>query len=386
MFYISKVSPFIFGLGILNLVYSLIYKSLYGIDERFLILLIYGFICTVIVGAMYQIIPNSQGGKLKHPYISYLVFVGLILFSLFSYISFITVSTFFFFISVLILLTHLLPAIKNWHPPTVRFLGASLMYLFLSSLLLLLSGLGLINIQTAVHTATVGVLLNAVYGVELAWIPMLTMTAVNLRKANLLFYIKQISTPLFILAFYTLEYKYIGMASLLEIGIALSFLMLIYTTLRKKKGLANVPVVVRIFLYALLLLPLGMLLGSHMAFQPDNINTFINLHINVLVYGFAVFTVFGGIFHLLPRIVWNWLYAGKTSTVTISDLVDEKGFSTLVKYSLFLYPLYVLADIYFNLSSLLVYLFIIFLYIKVTFLRTLITIKKEKEHGGNKEA
>ncbi len=386
MFYISKVSPFIFGLGIFNLIYSLIYKSLHGIDERFLILLIYGFICTVIVGAMYQIIPNSQGGKLKHPYISYLVFTGLILFSLFSYISHITISAFFFFISILILLTHLLPTIKNWHPPTVKFLGASLMYLFLSSFLLLLSGLGLINVQTAVHTATVGVLLNAVYGVELAWIPMLTMTAVDLRKATLLFYIKQISTPLFILAFYTLEYKYIGIVSFLEIGIALSFLMLIYTTLRKRKGLANVPPVVNIFLYALLLLPLGMLLGSHMAFQPDNINPFINLHINVLVYGFAVFTVFGGIFHLLPRIVWNWLYAGKTSTVTISDLVDEKGFSKLVKYSLLLYPLYVLTDIYFNLPSLLLYLFIILLYIKVTFLKTLITIKKEKEHGSNKEA
>ncbi len=388
MFYISKVSPFIFCLGIFNLIYSVIYKSFYGIDGKFLVLLIYGFICTVIIGAMYQIIPNSQGGKLKHAYISYIVFVGLILFSLFSYISFITISTFFFFISILILLTHLLPTIKNWHPPTVKFLGASLIYLFLSSLLLLLSGFGLINIQTAVHTATVGVLLNAVYGVELAWIPMLTMTAVDLKKANLLFYVKQISTPLFILAFYTLEYKYVGMASLLEIGIALSFIVLVYTTLRKRKGLANVPTVVKVFLYALLLLPVGMILGSYMAFHPKNINLFINLHINVLVYGFAVFTVFGGIFHLLPRIVWNWLYAGKTSTVTISDLVDERGFKTLVKYSIILYPLFVIMDMYFNpprILPLLIYLSIILLYIKVAFLKTLITIKKEKEHGGNKE-
>lgn len=382
MFYVSKVSPFIFGLGVLNLTYSLIYKNFYGIDKKFLIILIYGFICTVIIGAMYQIIPNSQGGKLRHPSLSYVVFSGLILFSLLSYMSLLTIASLILFLLVLIFGIHMITTVKNWHPVTVKFLSASLVYLFLSSLLILLSNLGLINYQVAIHTATVGTLLNAVYGVELAWIPMLTMTALNIRKATLLFYIKQISTPLFIIAFYTLDYRYIALVSLLEIGTAVAFLILLYMTVRKRKVTGGLPPVVKALLYSLILLPVGMSIGSFMAVHTEWMNIIINLHINLLVYGFATFTIFGGIFHLLPRIVWNWLYANSNPSITVSDLADEKGFSTLIKYSLFLYPLYILTDFRLNLLSLIIYLFVIFFFVRITFLKVIL---RGKAHGGNKK-
>jgi hypothetical protein len=45
-------------------------------------------------------------------------------------------------------------------------------------------------------------MLNAVYGVELAWIPMLTMTTLNFKKALNLFYAKQFSTLFILVSFY----------------------------------------------------------------------------------------------------------------------------------------------------------------------------------------
>jgi len=387
MFYVSKVSPILFALALLNLSLSLILKLVDGLS--FLIVLTFGFIGTTLIGAIYQIVPNSQNRKLPLPQMSYILsgilYVSFILF----YLGLFTIASGLLLLCWGAFFVHVLSGIRNWMPITVRFLGVSAFYLFLASLFLFLNLISnIVPFQLAVHTLTVGAMLNAVYGVELAWIPMLLMETLNIRKARAFFWSKQVSTLLLLVSFYLLNYRAIAVASLVELGVSLYFLYLIYSLFKNRKTPVPIPYVVRIFLVALPFLPVGLLVGGFLASHPELIGKALNLHVDLLVYGFTAFTVFGGMVHLLPRIVWNWKIASSKmgSLIGINELVEEKGFPRFLELSLLAFAIYLYLDLsFYPLEKLspLPYLFIVGFFIKLTFLRIFKKLREVKD-GGEK--
>ena len=73
MHYLSKITPFFFVKAFVFLGLSLFLR--HSQDwTLFVLLLIYGFVGSMLVGAMYQIVTNSQNRKLFLPQLSYLTF------------------------------------------------------------------------------------------------------------------------------------------------------------------------------------------------------------------------------------------------------------------------------------------------------------------------
>ncbi len=348
MFYVSKITPFMFLFAIFNLFLSLIVRITDNIS-LFYTLLVFGFIGITLTGAMYQIIPNSQNRKLSYPIVSYIVFALILV----SYISFYTgsydVGSFILFLSYLIFGIHLILNVKNFMPVTVKFLTASLIYLVLSTLFLFLHYKGIFPLRIPVHTLTVGAMLNAVYGVELAWIPMLIMQTLNVKKAEKLFYVKQGVSLFFLINLFVGNYYFIAVNSLFEIAVALYFLYLIHELFKQRTMPTPLPNVVKIFLIALILLPFGLIAGLFTASHPQGINYLIRLHVDLLVYGFTAFTIFGGMFHLTPRIIWNWkAQAQEKPSFTVSDLLEDKNLSTFIEYGTILYLSFLALDLLFS--------------------------------------
>jgi len=346
MFYISKISPYLFLLAIFNLFMSFFFE-LFQERIMFFTVLTFGFIGYTLLGAMYQIIPNSQNRKLSFPSLSYLVFILLV----FAFFNFYTLdpedASEYLFFAFLIGAVHLFFNVKNKSPVTVKFLSSSLIYLVLSSFFLMLHfhGTG-IPLQLAIHTLTVGAMLNAVYGVELAWIPMLLMETLNVRKAERLFIAKQITTPLFLLAFLLMDYRLVSVAFLMEMGIALYFLYLLYEVVKRRRMPTPMPGVVKFFFFALTLLPLGLAIGAFGAGRPETLPYILELHIALIVYGFTAFTIFGGMLHLMPRIVWNWKKESPYyANLTVSDLLDEKSTVDFFEKAVGLYALFLSLEV-----------------------------------------
>lgn len=385
MFYVSKVSPFFFLIAILSLLLSLGFKVTGSHSHTFFISLVFGFIGTTLVGAMYQIVPNSQNRRLSLSWISYIVFLGVLTALSLLYLGYFKAGSIILFLSYSVFFIHLLLNIRNWMPLTVRFLGFSLFYLLLSSLFLFLHfSLGIVPFQLAIHTLTVGSMLNAIYGVEIAWIPMLLMETLNIRKSQRLFYFKQASTALVLVSFFLLNYKLIALSLLLEVSVALYYIYLIYSLIKQRRMPSPLPYVVKVFIVALLFLPLGFLIAGAMASHPKTLPVLLNLHIDLLVYGFGAFTIFGGMAHLFPRILWNWKFAkmgGKAPA--INELIAEEEFPKFLEMSLIFYTLFLVVDVLFYPLSLvapILYLFILGYFFKIVFLHAFKKIK-EVEHG-----
>ncbi len=389
MFYISKITPPLFGIALFNLFFSLFLKQIPEEQVLFYITLVFGFVGLVLLGAMYQIIPNSQNRKLSHPQIPYWVFGGVVAATVLFYFHRFEIGSLLLFLSTLTFYVHGLTNITNWAPVTVRFIGASATYLTLSTLFLFLSfTTDLVPFQLAVHTLTVGAMLSAVYGVELAWIPMLLMETLNVRKALRLFWVKQVTTVLFLLSFLFMNYTAIAVASLAEFCSALFFLYLVYEVISNRRMPAPIPHVVRIFLLAMVFLPFGLAVGTLTAAKPAVLPFTIDMHLNLLVYGFTAFTIFGGIFHLLPRIVWNWKFTqmkgGKIPAV--NELVDEAYVPKFMEYAVVAFLVFLVLD---NLNpplrafSSIAYAVIVILFLRVSVLPMFKKLK-EVHHGGDK--
>ncbi len=341
MFYVSKITPILFLMALFNL-FSSLFFDLFHESLTFFLSVSFGFIGFTLIGALYQIVPNSQNRKLSWPSLSYVVFFLLLL----AFLNLYTLDgedfSEYFFLAVLLGALHLTLNIKNRAPITVRFLIASTIYLVVSAFFLFLffHG-GAVSLQLAVHTLTVGAMLNAVYGVELAWIPMLLMETLNVRKAERLFIAKQITTPLFLIAFLLMDYRLVSVAFLMEMGVALYFIYLLYEVVKRRRMPTPMPGVVKFFFFALGLLPLGLGMGAFGAGRSEVLSHVLELHLALVVYGFTAFTIFGGMLHLMPRIVWNWKKESPYhSNLTVSDLLDEKSTAEFFERAVGLYALF----------------------------------------------
>jgi hypothetical protein len=329
MYFVSKVSPPFFLLGAVCLLTALILRPSEPLGPRFLVFLLFGFLGMILTGAMYQIIPNSQGRKLAAYPLAFISFpLALLSFLLFIWgemragsLLLMTSEGIFFLQAIL--------TVRNWSAPTVKFLGLSAFFLFVSTFLLFLHfWTGTVGIQPAVHSLTVGAMLSAIYGVEVAWIPMLLMESLSVRSAGRLFTLKALSTTLLVAGFLVLSYPLIALFSFLEIVASIYFFKMVFSLFRKRRSPAPVPPVLKIFLVALFFLPPGLLLGLFMASHPSFIPKAVSLHIDFMVFGVGLITIIGGTSHLLPRIIWQWTKRG-----TISDHLRENVLHVLAYLS-----------------------------------------------------
>ncbi len=389
MFYVSRVSPLLFVFGIFNLFLSLVFKLLGTVGPTFFTVVVFGFIGSVLLGAMYQIIPNSQNRKLPAHRISYVVLCGHVLGIFLVYMGMYGYGSLALAVAYGVFLVHVLAVIKNWMPVTVKFLAMSALYLTTSAMLLAVHfNTGLVSLQLAVHTLTVGAMLNAIYGVELAWIPMLLMETINIKQANRLFYLKQVSTVVVLLSFYFMNYKALALASLLELGVAFFFGYMLYSLINRRRMPSPLPYVVRTFLFALVFLPIGILLALVSSAHPPALPKLYLIHIDFMVYGFAGFTIFGGIAHLLPRIVWNWVFAPRQSgnIPSIGELINEREFPFFLEKAFLMFMVFVSLDSLFeplNRLSAFVYTLILLYFSKVTLFH-LFKKLMEVKNGGDK--
>ncbi len=259
--------------------------------------------------------------KPKFPKVSFAVF-GISLLNgfimLMWYFGLLGNKYFSFSNAVLILLfaIHILSALKTPNSITAKFLTASLVFLALNALELLMFPFDKINVFFLIHTFTIGFVLNAVIGVELALVPLLYMEPLNMGLANKLFWIHQLSASILIASFYVFDLKFIYFAGILEFIVLGFFVNIVYKTVENRKFPKNIPYTLRYFFLGLGFLFMGVVFGLLVALgilEPF-------LHADFMIYGFGLTTVLGGIFHFMPRILWNKLYANKVGEQNVPPI------------------------------------------------------------------
>ena len=313
MFYVSKMTPFFFLLAFTEVLFASFSKAL-GYDYTFVgIICVFGFILHTIIGAAYQIIPNSQQVQLKNEKLQIFVFISAALSSFFMFMKNYPIASLFTITSVVLFTIHVLPAVKNIQPITIKFLLASLVYMNLGAAFFAMAYLPLDTIpsvpsQLAIHSITAGVMLNAIIGVELAWIPMILMHTLNLRLAKAIFFIFQLGIIVLLLGFAVLMYKIAAVGGIIILSGILIFLWIVLDSVRKSTH-KEIPFVIKFFIAGHIFLVIGILVGLHLAgSQRFNL---IPIHMDLMVFGFGGMTIFGAMFHLLPRIVWNMVHVKK---------------------------------------------------------------------------
>jgi len=309
LFYISKITPFFFILGIIDLLVGIFLKITHHDYIYYGLVFVFGFIASIIIGAMYQIIPNSQQEKLPYEYFSYINFSFAFLTSLFLILQNYKIASLVFFLLTVFFSIHMSLIVRNVKPITVRFLIASLFYMVLSSAVFLASSYGEISKQAAIHTFTIGTMINAVFGVEFAWIPMFYMQTADFKKGNIVFILNQLITIFALISFGFFSYNMILPVVLSEIAVSLLFISLMISTIKKGKSLIGIPYTVKFFLAGLFFLVGGLVIAMFITILKNPM--LIDLHVSFMVLGFGVFTITGGMLHLTPRILWNMVYIKK---------------------------------------------------------------------------
>lgn len=344
MFFISEASPLFFILSIVWLIIDLILKAFTNINNINIFLLgLYGFFLNVIIGAMYQLIPNSLMKKPKFPKISFLTLTLSILngFIMLMWYFGLLENIYFSFsnaLLILVFIAHISTALKLPNSITAKFLTASLIFLILNSIELLFFAFNKINIFFLIHTFTIGFVINAVVGVELALVPLLYMEPLNMGLANKLFLAHQISASILIASFFIYNLDIIYFAGILEFIVLGFFVNLIYKTVENRKFPKNIPYTLRYFFLGLGFLFLGV--GFGLLAASSRLEPFF--HADVMIYGFGLVTVLGGIFHFMPRILWNKLYAnkvGEQNTPPIDAMINQnivKNTLPIVGFGLFI--------------------------------------------------
>ncbi len=328
MFFISEVSPLFFILSLVWLTLGLGIRAFSDINNiNIFLMTLYGFFLNVIMGAMYQLIPNSLMKKPILPKFSFGVFgfsllnifVSLLWFFGFLENIYFAFSTAFL---MLIFVVHVSTALKKPNSITPKFLSASLIFMLINAFILVLWAFNKVNIFFLIHTFTLGVILNAIIGVELALVPLLYMEPFNMSHANKLFYLHQISVLGLLVSFYYENLNFVYIAGIFEFFTVGFFIYIVYKSMENRKFPKNIPYTLRYFFLGLGFLMIGIVFG--LLASRGYLNPF--LHADIMIYAFGATTVFGGIFHFMPRILWNKYYKDKIGTPNIppiDSMIDQ---------------------------------------------------------------
>jgi hypothetical protein len=335
MFYISKVTPLLFILAFFNLIVS-IFLKINGFDYIYIGLVgVFGFISLTLIGALYQIVPNSQQEKLKYESLSFFVLGLGVIFSFFLWIHNLNLASITYLVMLILFLINIIPVVKNIKPITIRYLIVSILYFALSGVFFVLSSFNILPVQLAIHTMTVGVMINAVLGVQTAWFPLFFMQNLDFKNSIRIFYLVQISTLMVLGSFFLMNYRLIGFSSIFEIIAVFLFILQMVLIIKKGKMIQKIPYAVKLFSIGHLFLFLGLITAFLMSeFQKFG---FFTIHLDFMIYGFALFTILGGVLHLTPRILWNMVSVKKAQegkqVPQLNKLLNGK---TVDKFSYFL--------------------------------------------------
>ena len=345
MFYVSKITPFFFILAFIDLVASLFIKAKTGNYIHYGQIGVFGFILHTILGAFYQIIPNSQQKKLPLTWISNIVFIISILSSVYLYMGNFEIAYFFVASSVLIFALHILTVVKDVSSLTVKYILSAVIFLIFSSIFLFLSlkqeGF---SIQIAIHTFTVGVMINAILGVQTAWIPMIYMQPLGKTKTgkfiiNNLFYIQQLVVLGIIFSFFIRDYKFLAGFALFEFAVIFLFLKFIFfDSIKPQIKLHGIPYTIKYFITGHIFLLVGLVIAHIIGVA--NLFTLIPYHIDFMVYGFGLFTIIGGMLHLTPRIIFSMKQNKKGMPLS------RNKFENLYKLIIISYIIFIGFDLY----------------------------------------
>jgi hypothetical protein len=305
---------------------------------------VFGFVLHTIFGAFYQVVPNSQQRKLPLEWISYIVFLSSVLASVYLYTKNLEIGYFFTISSIILFSIHIFSVVKNLSSLTVRYLFVSLIFLFFSGLFLFLSlktqGF---SVQVAIHTFTLGAMVNAILGVQTAWIPMIYMQPLGKTKVgkfiiNNLFYFHQFVVLGIIFSFIINDYKFLAGFALFEFALILLFLkFMFYDSIKPQIKMIGIPYTVKFFIAGHIFLLTGLILAHIIG--VSGIFTLIPYHIDFMVYGFGVFTILGGMLHLTPRIIFNMRQkAGK--------VLSRQKFENLFKVVCISYLIFVFLELF----------------------------------------
>ncbi len=354
MFYVSRVSLLFFMLAIVDLFLGLYIKATNANFISYAYMLIFGFVLNTIIGAYYQILPNSQQVKLPLEKFGYVVFLLSIISSSYLFFGNFTFAFMFLVATIYAFLIHILTVIRNLKPLTVKYLAFSIIYLSLLPILLMMKIKGVpLNVSLVIHTFTLGVMVNAIWGVQTAWIPMIYMQTLGQTKLkriviNSQVYLYQLFVLLTLVGFYTANLKMIAGMAMLVLALEILFLkFVVYDSIKPQLKLQGLPYQIKFFLAGHLFFIIGLILAHVMAVA--NKFSLIGLHIDFMLLGFGFFTIVGGMVHLIPRIIWNMVYIRKAQQMknvpNVKGVISRQKAERLFWVALAGYILFIVADI-----------------------------------------
>ena len=355
---------FIFGIISLN------HASLLAAVHLFTI----GFVIFTIFGAMEQMIPVLSASKLyneklanAHFYATNIAFLGFIFSLLFGagkIASFFAVLLFLAFCTFIFIIFR---TIKRYNL-ILKFFGAGLLYFFIASLLGMLSMLGVFSRKALhVHLALIGFVSFIIFGALYHMFPMLSLRKLyNEKLANAHFYLSNLGIVALAFSFLTGKFFEISAVLMLSAFYLFAYIML-RTLFQQKLKFAELDVSVKFFIFSIFFMVIATTIGAYIASFLKY--SFLSLHYHIALIGFVTLTIFGGMYHVIPMLVWINKYSskiGKERVPSVKELYNEREADYIFKTSViavflllfsffagkFAYPLEAISTLLFFASSL----------------------------------
>jgi len=302
-----------------------------------------GWVTLAIFGAMEQMIPVLSGTKLYNPKIANFELADLHFYALnFFLIAFFLSASFAHklvkFFAVAVFIMYLLFAfiifktIKKYNL-VLKFFAVSIIYLLLASMLGILILFGYFSSAIAhVHAAFAGWVTLTIFGAMYHMLPMLALKKLHSeRLAEYHLYLSNIAVLGFVLSLILFNFSKI--TSIFGILLLLSFYLFAYILLRTlfqgEFDFSKLDISAKYFVFSLVYLIAAGTAGAIML--VFNI-PFKQLHYHIALLGWVTLTIFGGMYHIVPMLIWIEKYSskiGKEKIPTVKEMYDEKHANTV---------------------------------------------------------
>ncbi len=297
-----------------------------------------GWVSITIIGAMYQLVPTIRGTELFSEKLANIqfwtinigtigLFLGLLIrnfwIKVFSGILLVASSYLFAYI-----IFETIFSIREKLDPTIRFFVVAIAY-FLGAITLGLLMMAKIipNFITAhAHLALVGWVSITIMGAEYQMLPMLALKKLYSEKlADIQFWIVNIGTIGMFFGLIVAIKMFFSVFGTVFLISSLLFAYIMYKTLTgDEKVQEKMDMSVKFFVCAIIYFLIASTLGILMA---TGILYLKIAHVHLALIGWVSITIIGGMYHILPMLVWMEKYSeklGEEPVPMIKDLYSEK--------------------------------------------------------------
>lgn len=336
-----------------------------------------GWVTLTIFGAMEQMIPVLSGAKLYNPKVGnfeladlHFYALNIFLIGFFLSMSFAYELAKYFAIAVfamyLLFAFLIFKTIKKYNL-VLKFFAGSIAYLLLASMLGILILFGsFTNTIAHVHLAFVGWATLTIFGAMYHMFPMLALKKLHSEElANYHFYLSNIAVLGFVLSLILFNFNKI--TSIFGILLLLSFYLFVYLMLRTlfqgEFDFSKFDVSIKYFIFSLVYLIIAGTAGAIMLLFNIPLK---QLHYHIALLGWITLTIFGGMYHIVPMLIWIEKYSGKIGKEkipSVKEMYDEKHannvfllsnasvFGLLIGLLLGTYSVQIIASLLFVLTS-----------------------------------